>query len=116
MSTGLAAISPHPEHPMTTHVPPDLAARLVALRHDLHAFPELAFEETRTAGVAARELAALGLKVTTGLAGTGVVGTAPSRRRPGHRPSGGHGRAADPRGERRRLCLAHTRHHACLRP
>lgn len=60
---------------MTTHVPPDLAARLVALRHDLHAFPELAFEETRTADVVARELAALGLKVTTGLAGTGVVGT-----------------------------------------
>lgn len=75
MSTGLVAISPHPEHAMTTHVPPDLAARLVALRHDLHAFPELAFEETRTADVVARELAALGLKVTTGLAGTGVVGT-----------------------------------------
>lgn len=60
---------------MTYPVPPELVSRLVALRRDLHAFPELAFQETRTADVVARELAALGLKVTTGLGGTGVVGT-----------------------------------------
>ncbi len=48
---------------------------LTALRHDLHAHPELGFEETRTAEIVARELSDLGLTVRTGLAGTGVVGT-----------------------------------------
>ena len=49
--------------------------RLVAIRRDLHAHPELAFQETRTADIVARELAACGLEVHRGLAGTGVVGT-----------------------------------------
>ncbi|MBO6742750.1 MAG: amidohydrolase [Roseitalea sp.] len=49
--------------------------RLVALRHDLHRHPELGFEETRTAARVADRLGELGWKVTTGLAGTGVVGT-----------------------------------------
>ena len=48
--------------------------RLVAIRRDLHAHPELAFQESRTADVVARELAACGLEVHRGLAGTGVVG------------------------------------------
>lgn len=48
--------------------------RLVAIRRDLHAHPELAFQETRTADVVAKELAACGLEVHRGLAGTGVVG------------------------------------------
>jgi len=43
-------------------------------RHDLHAHPELAFEEHRTAAFIARELAAMGLEVHEGLAGTGVIG------------------------------------------
>jgi hippurate hydrolase len=47
---------------------------LVALRRDLHAHPELAFQETRTASIVARELSALGLEVHSGLAGTGIVG------------------------------------------
>ena len=47
---------------------------LVALRRDLHAHPELAFHETRTADIVARELAAYGLEVHRGLAKTGVVG------------------------------------------
>jgi hippurate hydrolase len=47
----------------------------VAWRHDLHRHPELAFEEHRTADFVARMLASFGLKVSTGLAGTGVVGT-----------------------------------------
>ena len=47
---------------------------LVAIRHDLHAHPELAFEEQRTADIVSRELAAYGLEVHRGLAGTGVVG------------------------------------------
>ncbi|WP_046864348.1 M20 aminoacylase family protein [Microvirga massiliensis] len=47
----------------------------VAWRRDLHRHPELAFEEHRTADFVARMLASFGLKVSTGLAGTGVVGT-----------------------------------------
>jgi len=48
---------------------------LIALRRDLHAHPELGFEEHRTAGIVAAALRALGLEVTTGVGGTGVVGT-----------------------------------------
>ncbi|WP_028966230.1 M20 aminoacylase family protein [Sphingomonas phyllosphaerae] len=48
---------------------------LIALRRDLHAHPELGFEEHRTAGIVADALRAIGLEVTTGVGGTGVVGT-----------------------------------------
>jgi amidohydrolase len=48
---------------------------LVAIRRDIHAHPELAFEETRTAGIVAAELARLGIAHRTGVGGTGVVGT-----------------------------------------
>jgi hippurate hydrolase len=48
---------------------------LAAIRHDLHMHPELLFEEVRTSAIVARELARYGYEVTTGLAGTGVVGT-----------------------------------------
>ncbi|MBE7939899.1 MULTISPECIES: M20 aminoacylase family protein [Ramlibacter] len=51
------------------------AAPFVALRRDLHRHPELAFAEHRTADVVARQLAAWGYEVATGLGGTGVVGT-----------------------------------------
>jgi len=47
---------------------------LAALRRDIHAHPELAFAEFRTADLVARELARYGLEVDRGLAGTGVVG------------------------------------------
>ena len=47
---------------------------LVAIRRDLHAHPELAFNEARTADIVARELGAYGLEVRRGLARTGVVG------------------------------------------
>lgn len=47
---------------------------LEALYEDLHRHPELAFEETRTAGEAARRLGSYGYEVTTGIAGTGVTG------------------------------------------
>jgi hippurate hydrolase len=48
---------------------------LIGIRHDLHAHPELCFEEFRTAKIVAAELAKLGVKITTGVAGTGVVAT-----------------------------------------
>ena len=51
-----------------------IEAELIAIRRDIHAHPELAFEEVRTAGVVARELARLGIPHRTGLARTGVVG------------------------------------------
>ncbi len=47
---------------------------LIEVRRDLHAHPELAFEEVRTAAVVARELTRLGITHTTGIAKTGVVG------------------------------------------
>ena len=47
---------------------------LIALRHDLHTHPELAFAEHRSSDVVASFLQALGLEVHRGLAGTGVVG------------------------------------------
>jgi amidohydrolase len=45
-----------------------------ALRRDLHLHPELGFHEVRTAGIVAKELQALEMEVTTGVAKTGVVG------------------------------------------
>ncbi|MDR7482628.1 MAG: hypothetical protein QN183_04360 [Armatimonadota bacterium] len=47
---------------------------LVALRRDLHAHPELGFQEVRTSGIVAERLRAAGLAVRTGLATTGVAG------------------------------------------
>ena len=52
-----------------------LTAQMTAWRHDLHAHPELGFEEHRTADIVAAELRAAGIEVHEGLAGTGVVGT-----------------------------------------
>ena len=48
-------------------------AELTALRRDLHAHPELGFEEHRTAGIVVRELDALGVEYHTGIGKTGVV-------------------------------------------
>ncbi|MFC6238698.1 M20/M25/M40 family metallo-hydrolase [Longivirga aurantiaca] len=46
----------------------------VTLYEDLHRNPELRFQETRTAGIVADRLRALGYDVTTGVGRTGVVG------------------------------------------
>jgi hippurate hydrolase len=48
---------------------------LTSLRRDLHAHPELGFEEERTSGIVARLLEEAGIVVHRGLGGTGVVGT-----------------------------------------
>ncbi len=55
-------------------VPDDLVADVIAMRRDLHAHPELGFEEYRTAGIVARRLAALGYDVHEQIGVTGVVG------------------------------------------
>ncbi len=53
----------------------DFHADMTAWRRDIHAHPELAFDETRTADVVAKKLADWGIEVHRGLAKTGVVGT-----------------------------------------
>jgi hippurate hydrolase len=50
------------------------AAEITALRRDLHAHPELCFEERRTADLIANALTAWGIPVHRGLGKTGVVG------------------------------------------
>jgi len=50
-------------------------AFLTELRRDLHAHPELGFEETRTGDIVARLMQEAGLSVHRGLGGTGVVAT-----------------------------------------
>ena len=60
----------------------DLLPALIALRRDLHAHPELAFEERRTSGVVAAALREYDLEVHEGIGGTGVVGLL----RRGHSP------------------------------
>jgi amidohydrolase len=53
----------------------DYHLELTAIRRDIHAHPELAFAEQRTADIVAAKLAEFGCDVHRGLAGTGVVGT-----------------------------------------
>jgi amidohydrolase len=48
---------------------------LIALRRDIHAHPETAFEENRTAQIVAEKLEEFGLEVATGIGKTGVVGS-----------------------------------------
>jgi len=58
--------------PSTRFAPPDVQ-QLIDTRRDLHAHPELAFEESRTAGLVAERQRALGLSPRTGVGRTGVV-------------------------------------------
>ncbi|WP_027815418.1 M20 aminoacylase family protein [Paraburkholderia bannensis] len=62
----------------TMAIPPAIAAieeEMIALRHAIHAHPELGFEEFVTSDLVAQKLAAWGYEVHRGLGGTGVVGT-----------------------------------------
>jgi amidohydrolase len=67
-------------------------ADLIAIRHDLHAHPELGYEEHRTSQVVQRELTRAGVEFKAGLAGgTGVLGHLPTAENHSsilkHRPS-----------------------------
>ena len=53
----------------------DQAEELRVIRRDIHAHPELGFEEQRTSDIVAARLAEYGCEVHRGLATTGVVGT-----------------------------------------
>ena len=55
---------------LSSHLP-----ELTAIRQDIHAHPEMLFQEERTAAIVAGELQRLGFQVTTGIAKTGVGGT-----------------------------------------
>ena len=55
-------------------------AELREIRRDLHAHPELAFEEGRTSSVVVEYLNKFGIETHTGLAKTGVVGVIKGRR------------------------------------
>ncbi|MCJ2036060.1 M20 aminoacylase family protein [Methylobacterium sp. J-068] len=61
------------------------AEDLVAIRRDFHAHPELGFEEVRTSGIVAEELARYGVTVHRGIGGTGVVGVLEGRGGSGRR-------------------------------
>jgi hypothetical protein len=53
-------------------------ALLTEIRRDLHAHPELGFEEHRTAALVAERLHQWGIEVHTGVGRTGVVGIIPA--------------------------------------
>jgi amidohydrolase len=53
----------------------DFRAEMAGWRHDLHAHPETAFAEHRTAELVARLLESFGIAVDRGVARTGVIGT-----------------------------------------
>jgi amidohydrolase len=59
---------------MALTLPPIDQAALVATRRDLHAHPELGFQETRTSHLVAERLEALGYGVRANVGQTGVVG------------------------------------------
>jgi len=56
---------------------------LTAIRHDIHAHPELGFEETRTAELVAGKLREWGIETVTGVGKLGVVGTIVGKRNGG---------------------------------
>ena len=53
---------------------------LKGIRRDIHAHPELAFQETRTSDIVAARLAGWGIEVHRGLAKTGLVGVVKGRK------------------------------------
>ncbi|MGN6579426.1 MAG: M20 aminoacylase family protein [Bordetella sp.] len=59
-------------------IPSEIAAieqEMIALRHSIHAHPELAYEEFVTSDLVAQRLQEWGYEVHRGLGGTGVIGT-----------------------------------------
>jgi hippurate hydrolase len=56
------------------HALAERAGEFIRLRRDIHAHPELAFEEHRTAALVADKLEGWGYQVERGVGGTGVVG------------------------------------------
>ena len=61
---------------------------LTAVRRDIHAHPELSFQESRTSSLVADKLASWGIEVHRGIAKTGVVGVIPGRKKASGRAIG----------------------------
>lgn len=74
-------------HPKTIERIEAYAAELTEIRHDLHAYPEIGFEEVRTAAIVAEKLASWGIEVHRNIGKTGVVGRLVGRH-PGNRTIG----------------------------
>lgn len=68
----LGSAAPVQADPLRDAVSADMAS-LVAIYRDLHANPELGFQEMRSSAILAAEARALGFTVTTGVGKTGVV-------------------------------------------
>ena len=104
-------------------------AELKTIRRDIHAHPELAFQESRTSDLVAARLTGWGIEVHRGLAKTGLVGRRQrpqERERPRGRPARRHGLPADARNQRHspqvhargphaRLRARRPHHHAARR-
>lgn len=52
---------------------------LIAIRRDIHAHPEIGFEEHRTADLVAEKLTGWGIEIHRGIGGTGVIGVIEGR-------------------------------------
>jgi hippurate hydrolase len=61
------------------------ADELTSIRRDIHAHPEIGFEEKRTSELVAEKLRAWGIEVHRGIGGTGVVGVVKGRKNNGRR-------------------------------
>ncbi|SDR49015.1 hippurate hydrolase [Rhizobiales bacterium GAS191] len=61
------------------------ADELTAIRRDIHAHPEIGFEEKRTSALVAEKLQGWGVEVHRGLGGTGVIGIVKGRKDNGKR-------------------------------
>jgi amidohydrolase len=57
-----------------------IEAEVIRIRQDIHRHPELSFKEERTARLVADRLRQMGVKVTEGIAGNGVIGIIEGRR------------------------------------
>ena len=95
----------------------EIQGEIAAIRRDIHAHPELAYEENRTSDIVAAKLAEWGLEVTRGLGKTGAGrNLAQGQLVEVDWPARRHGLPADGRDQRFRAPLAEPRPHACLRP
>ncbi len=68
------AVTPPPAHAALPEALLGQHAEMAAWRRDLHANPELCFEETRTAQLVAQRLESFGYEIHRGIGKTGVVG------------------------------------------
>lgn len=76
MCSQAAAVQAQPavDHALLDAAAARVLPDVVKWRRDLHAHPELAFQERRTSDLVAAELSRMGYEVTRGIAETGVVG------------------------------------------